>query len=293
MPNLIGAATVGSFATATNRQAGVAMTVQKVELPKDQSSLGTNAKGITINQVAFDAPWRWLDKGWIDLWKNPQMSLGYGALFAVAAIVLLLTLTQLDWVALMLPLAGGFLLVGPLLAIGLYEASRRLEVGEEVKFSSICSSCKSSAGQIAFMGVVLLLVFFAWMEIAFLMFMLFMGTSALPHASEFIPTLLFTGRGLGLLVFGTIAGGLLAVFVFAISVVSVPLIMVKKIDVVSAAATSVAAVRKNPKAMLLWAVIIAALMLFGIVTLFAGLIVVFPLIGHATWHAFRDVIDLE
>jgi len=269
------------------------MTVVKVELPKDQSSLRTNTGGIAINEVAFDAPWTWLAKGWNDLWKVPQMSLAYGAVFALAAIVLLLTLSGLDWVALMLPLAGGFLLVGPLLAIGLYEASRRLELGEEVKFGSICNSCKSIAGQIAFMGVALLLAFFVWMEIAFLMFMLFMGTSSLPHISEFIPTLLFTGRGLGLLVLGTIASGLMAVFVYAISVVSVPLIMMRKIDVISAAATSVAAVRKNPKAMLLWAVIIAALMLFGIVTLFAGLIIVFPLIGHATWHAFRDVISLE
>ena len=269
------------------------MTVLKVELPQDRTTLGTNTAGITINKVTFDAPWRWLDKGWIDLWNNPRMSLAYGAAFALAAILLLLSLTQLDWVSLMLPLAGGFLLIGPLAAIGLYEVSRRLENGEEVAFGSICSTCKSSAGQISFMGVVLLLVFFAWMEIAFLMFMLFMGTSTLPHVSAFIPTLLFTGRGLGLLVLGSIAGGILSMLVFAISVVSVPLIMVRKIDVVTAAATSVAVVRKNPKAMWLWAAIIAALMLFGIATLFAGLVVVFPLIGHATWHAFRDAITLE
>jgi uncharacterized membrane protein len=110
-----------------------------------------------------------------------------------------------------------------------------------------------------------------------------------PPASEFVPTLLFTPHGLGLLVTGTIVGAVIAFIVFAISAISVPLLMTQRIDAVTAMAASVAAVRLNPKAMMLWAALIAGLMALGIATIFAGLVVVFPLIGHATWHAYRDL----
>ncbi len=143
------------------------------------------------------------------------------------------------------------------------------------------------------MGVLLLIVFFVWIEIALLMFMLFFGGVALPPAESFISTLLFTPRGLGLLIVGTVAGAVLAGTVFALSAVSVPLLMVRELDVITAATTSVRAVLKNPRAMALWAAIIAAAMAFGVATAFVGLVVAFPLIGHATWHAFRDLIDLD
>ncbi len=266
------------------------MTVTKVELPQDRDILQGVAEGLVVKQVDFDAPWNWLAKGWRDLWAIPHASLLYGAVFALTSGLLVLCLVEFNLVSLMLPLSGGFLLIGPLLAVGLYDASRRLETNEEITLKSMIFAGAHATGQIGFMGIALMLVFFAWMEIAFLMFMLFLGANGLPPASEFIPTLLFTGRGLGLLVMGSIVGGVLAVAVFSISAISVPLILVRKIDVVTAALTSMRAVKQNLKAMSLWAVLIAALMLFGLATLFLGLVVVFPLIGHATWHAYRDLV---
>ena len=120
--------------------------------------------------------------------------------------------------------------------------------------------------------------------------MLFLGPHALPPPSEFVSTLLFTPRGLGLLVSGTILGGIIAATVFVASAVSVPLLMTQPIDVVTAMKASRDAVVRNPKAMALWAALIAAFMALGIATLFVGLIVAFPLIGHATWHAFRGLL---
>ena len=105
-----------------------------------------------------------------------------------------------------------------------------------------------------------------------------------------MPTLLFTPHGLGLLVAGTAVGGVLAATVFAISVISVPLLMTRRVDAVTAIAASLAAVVLNPKPMALWAGLIAGFMALGIATLYVGLIVVFPLIGHATWHAYRDLV---
>ena len=120
--------------------------------------------------------------------------------------------------------------------------------------------------------------------------MLFLGDKPLPPASEFIPTLLFTPHGLGLLVSGTAIGGALAFLVFSISAISVPLLMTRRLDAVTAIGASVAAVKLNPKAMTLWAALIAGFMALGIATLFVGLVIAFPLIGHATWHACRDLV---
>lgn len=246
--------------------------------------------GIEVRRVAFDAPWAWLAAGWRDLWAAPQISLIYGAVFAAISVGLTLALAARGLEALVLSLAGGFLLIGPIAAIGLYETSRRLEAGERVTFGAIAAAVRQAPGQLGFFGAILAFAYFVWVQLALLMFMLFLGSRPLPPASEFVPTLLFTSHGLGLLVCGTIVGGLLAFAVFAISAISVPLLMTRRMDAVSAILASIAAVRMNPMAMTLWAALIAGFMALGIASLFVGLVVAFPLVGHATWHAYRELM---
>jgi uncharacterized membrane protein len=248
------------------------------------------AAGIWVRQVPFDAPWAWLAAGWRDLWAAPLISLGYGALFAALAAGMVLGLTVTGLESLMLAIGGGFLLVGPVAAVGLYEVSRRLQEGERITLGAVLGSALRAPGQLGFFGAILGFVFFVWLQLASLLFMLFFGGRPWPPASDFVPTLLFTHYGLGLLVAGTVVGGILAALIFAISVVSVPLLMTRRLDAVSAASASLKAVLLNPKPMALWAGLIAAFMALGIATLFAGLVLAFPLIGHATWHAFRDVV---
>jgi len=180
----------------------------------------TPKSGVAIGRIPFDAPWDWLAAGWRDLWSVPRISLGYGTVFALLAGALAFGLTQIGWLSLMLAMGGGFLLIGPLVAVGLYEASRRLERGEPVGVRDVVMAGPNAPGQVAFFGVILAFVFFVWLELAFLLFMLFMGTRGLPPVSEFVPTLLFTPHGLGLLVVGTIVGGILAMIVYAISAIS-------------------------------------------------------------------------
>ncbi|KAB2913364.1 MAG: DUF2189 domain-containing protein [Hyphomicrobiaceae bacterium] len=261
----------------------------------DQHTTGTKAQregslptAISLERVPFDAPWDWLAAGWRDMWAIPGISLAYGAVFALLSIALTFGLMEFGLQSLILALGGGFLLIGPLFAVGLYEASRRLEIGAPVSMGEIVSAGFRAPGQLGFFGAVLAFVFFVWVQLAFLLFMLFMGATGLPPPSEFVPALLFTPRGLGLLVVGTIVGGILAATVFAMSAISVPLLMTRRIDAVTAIRTSFTAVIENPKPMLLWAALIAAFTLLGIATLFVGLVVVFPLVGHATWHAFRS-----
>lgn len=261
------------------------------EAEAKQAASSFVAPPYAIRQVPFDAPWSWLAAGWHDMWRVPRVSLAYGAIFAVAGFLLAFGLTQVGLQSLILVLAAGFILVGPMIAVGLYEASRRLEKREPVNLASTLRAGSFGWGQLAYMGLLLMLIYLAWVEIALLLFMLFLGPAAAPPLEAFVPILLLTRPGLGLLIVGTAVGAALAATIFAVSAVAVPLLMVERVDVVTAALTSVRACRQNPKAMALWAALIAGAMLFSFATLFFGLVIAFPLIGHATWHAFRDLIE--
>jgi len=242
-----------------------------------------------IRRVAFDAPWNWLGAGWRDLWSAPQISLTYGVAFSAAAYTLVAGLFRTGTLPFLLPLAGGFLLLGPLFAVGLYEVSRRREHGLGSSFSDILHAGKGARVQLALFGMALLLIHFAWMLTAFLLFMLFFGPAAFPPIENFAATLLFTPHGLGLLVSGTAAGAVLAAATYSVSAISVPMLADRRIDVVTAAILSVQAVRLNLPAMALWAALILALSATGLAMLFVGLAITFPLIGHATWHAYREL----
>lgn len=263
-------------------------------LPKPAAApLALPRPAVALRSVPFDAPWGWLAAGWNDLWRVPHISLVYGAAFAIIAGGLLVALTLANWQSLVPALAGGFLLVGPLMAVGLYETSRRLEAGAPIELADVLGAGLRAKGQLGFFGVGLMVIFLVWLELAFVLLVLFLGGAGLPPPSEFVPRLLFTPAGLGLMIVGSLVGGVLAATVYAVSVVAVPLLLVHRIDAISAAAASVAAVRRNPKPMLLWAGLIGGFMALGCVTLFLGLVLLFPLIGHATWHAFRAVVDVD
>jgi len=248
---------------------------------------------ISVNRVPFDAPWDWLAAGWRDMWTIPAASLTYGALFALAAALLAWGTTRAGAQSIMLALAGGFLLIGPLVAVGFYEASRRLAKGQSIGLGEMVSAPMQSRGQLSFMGVVLLLIFMVWMQLAFLLFMLFTGAQAIPPPSEFLQMLFFSKPGVGLLFFGSLVGAVLAATVFAVAAISVPLLMVKDVDVVTAITVSLKAVLFNPQPMALWAALIAGFMALGVMTLCVGLVFAFPLVGHATWHAFRQVVNVD
>lgn len=254
--------------------------------PPARSTLGLLP---TPRRVPFDAPWNWLSAGWMDIWRAPHISLAYGIAVVVGAGIVMLGLSSLQAVSLFLALAGGFLLVGPLLAVGLYETSRRHALGVPVRFKDVTSVPYAARGQLGFFGAMLMFGFLAWLQLGFLLFMLFLGGSGLPPPSAFMQELLFTPRGLGLLVVGTLVGGSIATLVFAASALAVPMLMVRQTDAVTAARASLAAVILNWQPMALWAGLIVVIMAAGFATLLAGLALAFPLIGHATWHAFTDI----
>ena len=240
-------------------------------------------------RVPFEAPWSWLATGWRDVSAMPHVSIVYGAFFTLAAALLAVGLWVVGAPSLFLALAGGFLLIGPFVAVGLYEASRSLAAGRVPNLGEVVVAGFGARGELAFFGAVLLFAFFVWLQLAFLLLMLFLGTSEVPPASTFMHMLLFTPQGLGLLVVGSLMGGIIAAMIFAISAVAVPMLLDKEIDAVTAARASIAAAVHNPKPMALWAALIVVIMAVGFATLLVGLAISFPLIGHATWHAYADI----
>lgn len=243
-----------------------------------------------VRRLELDRPWAWLAAGWEDIRRAPAVSLTYGALFTAISFLVTAGVFLVGLEYLLFPLAASFMLVGPLLAVGLYETSRRLESGAPVSLASALFVATRSPMGLAFLGVALMALLLIWMRAATLLLALFLGPMVFPPLTEVIPTLLLTTQGVALLVVGTGCGAILAALVFAISVVSVPLLMERDIDVVSAVIVSLQAVARNPKPMLLWAWLIAILTAFGIATLYLGLIVTLPLVGHATWHAYRETV---
>jgi uncharacterized membrane protein len=243
-----------------------------------------------LRRLQLDRPWAWLAAGWQDMRRAPGISLTYGAIFSAVSFLITAGVFLAGLEYLLLPLAAGFMLIGPMLAVGLYETSRRLETGEPVSLGAALFVASRSPLRLAFLGVTLMALLLIWMRAATLLLALFLGPTAFPPLAEIVPTLLLTPQGVGLLVAGTACGAVLAAAVFAISVVSVPLLLERDLDFASAVFTSIQAVLRNPKPMLLWAWLIALLTGFGLATLYIGLIVTFPLVGHATWHAYRETV---
>jgi uncharacterized membrane protein len=244
-----------------------------------------------VRRIELDRPWTWLAAGWRDMTRAPTVSLAYGVLFAVIGWAVTFGLWWAGMIYLILPLTAGFLIMGPILAVGLYEVSRRHEQGRQATLGDALAAFRANPSQIAFMGVTLLLLFFAWIRVAVLIFFLFFGLEP-PNPEAFIGVVFFSAGSLPFLIVGTAAGALLAALAFGISAISIPLLLDREeAHVVTAIGASFKAVLDNPMTMAFWAVLIVLFVGAGLVTFYLGLIVTLPLIGHASWHAYRDLVE--
>jgi len=244
---------------------------------------------LPINRVDVEMPWGWLRRGWQDLARVPEVSLTFGLAIALISIVIVYGLWQQDFLAYSLPLSSGFMFVAPFLGIAFYEISRRLEMGAPIHFSDIAVAWAKRPGRIFTLGLIMMLFQVAWMRIAMLLYALFFG----PHPvewSDFILTIVTTTDGLIFLIVGSAVGGVLAALCFAIGVVSFPLLLDRDIGTAQAIATSVATSIANWRVLFGWGALIVLFTGAGLITACLGLIVTMPLIGHASWHAYRDLV---
>ncbi len=231
----------------------------------------------------------WLASGWRDLRSTPLPSLGYGFAIFVASVFVIwaMVVANLPW--LIFPALSGFLVVGPILAIGLYEKSRHLAAGEAVRLSDMILVRPASGGQILFAGLLLCLLVVLWLRTADLLYALFFGLLPFPGFNHILAQLLTTPRGWALIATGSAVGGLFAAFAMAISLFSIPMLLSKRTDALTALGTSFALTTQNLRAVLPWGAIVVAGFALSVLTGLVGLIVIFPLLGHGTWHAWQTL----
>lgn len=243
-----------------------------------------------IRKVPFDEAVRWLGAGWGDLRRVPAASLAYGVCFAVAG--WLMAWVFADAYALFAGLLMGFLLLGPALAMGTYDLSRRLEQGEMPRFRDTVTAWRPNLANIGILAAVLGVMFLLWARASMVAFALFFDTSGLPTFAEILRAIFaFEQPIFALAYFGV--GGLFATLAFVISVIALPMMLDRKVDAVNAALASTAACARNPAAMLVWAACIVSLIVGSLVAGYVGLVVIMPWLGHASWHAYRDLTAMS
>lgn len=249
-------------------------------------------KAIDRNRhLSPDRAFDWFAQGWHDLWTLPVPSLFYGAGVAIISLAIAagILFYKLDFA--FFPALSGFLVVGPALATGLYVKSLRLSKGLPVTLASMLVPERGTSQHVLFVGAVLLGLMLLWMRAAVLLYALFFGWKPFPGMDHIIPMLFATPIGVAMLVIGMGIGGIFAAFAFAISVFSIPMVLDKKFDAFTAMGTSMSIVWNNLPVMLLWGLIVLSLTVIGLLTGMIGFVVIFPLLGHATWHAYVTMRD--
>lgn len=245
-----------------------------------------------LRKLNMDQPWSWLAAGWRDLWANPTIGLTYGLTFALAGAALTWLVLDREVYYLTFPLMAGFLLIAPVTAASLYEISRRRQRGEPAGLRDALAAFGRNPVQLGLIGVVLMLINLAWVRFAALLFMLFFSDSPPPVDPIGFLEILLRVESIPFFIIGFGIGAVLAAWVFAVSAISIPLLIDRpQASVFTAIVTSWKAVWQNKGPMALWAWLIVLFIGVGIATGFIGLIVTLPLIGHATWAAYKDCVD--
>ena len=231
-----------------------------------------------------------LSEGLRDFQAVPLYGVVFGALYAAGGIAIMLCLLGLGLVYLAYPLAAGFAMIGPFVATGLYDVSRRRENGLTISVAAIWSSVKSR-GEIGWMAFVTLFIFVVWMYQVRLLMALLIGLNAsFSSLHEFMTIVLTTNEGLLFLAVGNAVGAALSLMLFSLTVVSFPLLLDRDVDFVTAMITSVRAVAASPGPMLGWAAVVVVLLAVSAIPYFLGLMVTLPVLGHTTWHLYRRIV---
>lgn len=230
---------------------------------------------------------RALAAGWRDFRHHPAGSLAYGLALFVISIVVIWALWRFHLLYLVLPALAGFMIVGPFMAIGLYRKSSALTEGQDLNLDQMRHARRSSAAQLAYAGLLLCLLFIFWLRAADLLYALFFGLIPFPGYEEALLNTFTTLRGWGLLVSGGFVGAFFAGFAFAVSLFAIPMIEFEGRDALTAMGLSFALVMKNLIPCLAWGLIVSIGVGLSVLTGLLGLVIVFPVLGHGTFHMYQ------
>lgn len=234
------------------------------------------------NELPLTAPLSWLRSGWEDIKKAPLPSLSYGVMLVLFSWLVTYLVVSTGNHILLFSLLTGFVLVGPVLAFSLYDISCQIGKGKKPSMGHCILQSRKHLGNEFLFAVVLVIILLVWARAASMIHVFF------PTDGD--PSLVQLATFLGV---GSAVGAVFAAFVFAVSAFSLPMMMDRKVDVVTAMLTSINAVLRNKGTMLVWAALIVGLTALGFATAFIGMAVLMPLIGHATWHGYRDAIKSD
>ncbi|MEN3286906.1 MAG: hypothetical protein V7634_1206 [Bradyrhizobium sp.] len=256
--------------------------------PADEVAAELSIRTITIADLG-----RALRLGWEDFKEIPSHALMLCAIYPVLGLVLARTVLGYSVLPLLFPLAAGFALIGPFAALGLYELSSRRERGESAGAWDAFNVLRSpSFGAMLGLGTLLLALFVTWVTTAQAIYVAAFGYAGATSASDFVHRVLTTPQGWWLIVVGCGAGFLFALAALCLSVISFPLMLDRHAGAFEAMVTSLRVVAHNPVPLAAWGLIVAALLVVGTIPFFLGLAVVIPVLGHATWHLYRETVAI-
>ena len=234
------------------------------------------------NEINMQAPVRWLRLGWSDIKTAPKQSLSYGLIIVLLSYCVSFMVWSYGGLGLLTSLLSGFVFLGPVLAIGLYSISCQIQAGLTPRLGYCLREGKRHLSNELVFAVILSVIFLVWARAASLVHIFYPETSN----ADWTHFVIF-------LTVGTLVGAIFSAVIFCFSAFSLPMIMDKKVDVVTAVITSINAVLRNKAVMLLWACIIVLIVVIGFATAFIGFIVLMPLVGHATWHGYQETINSD
>ncbi|WP_298466197.1 DUF2189 domain-containing protein [uncultured Erythrobacter sp.] len=229
-----------------------------------------------------------LADGWADFRSIPQYGLFFGGIYVATGLILGYLALVGGYTSLLIPATAGFPLIAPFVAVGLYEASRRREAGEPLGWGNVLGALKGHGDdQILSMGVIVFVAFSFWMIVAHAIFAIFMAESGLGGESI---AMFQTNAGIMMLVVGSAVGAVMAFAFYSMTVISLPMLVDRKVSFPTAIIASFAVIRANTAVMLIWALVIAALLFIAMIPAFLGLLVALPVLGHSTWHLYRRAV---
>ena len=245
-----------------------------------------------VRTVGFGAPFKWLAGGLADIGRAPVAALGYGLAAALTSFGLCWAIYVTNAAFWTVALSSGFVLVAPILAMGIYECGRLLEAGERPSLPRVVVVTGAMRQDVAYLGLALVLIYMMWGRAAQIVYGL--STFRLHRTwNEFIVFAVNSSEGHGMLISGALVGGAIAFLTYCLVVVSAPMLLDRRSNVFAAVATSFRSVNANFGPMVLWAIIIAVLVAAAAATGFLALVVIFPWLGFASWRAYRALVDEE